>query len=135
MLMMMICWVKVCIIESYVHAFISCWLGYLYPTAMTMILCIQQRWLGCFVSNDDDYDTVVSNDDDWYHMHIESCLGHIIYLIIGETCHMWLCAWWLCALVKLGDLYVWWNLVNCVEMCTWWCLLFFVILDDVHLVI
>jgi len=38
--------------------------------------------------SDDDYDTVVSSYNDWYHMHIESCLGHKIHLVIGETCHI-----------------------------------------------
>jgi hypothetical protein len=52
MLMMMICWVNVCIIEWYVHAFISRIFisndddyDTLYPTTMIRILCIQRRWL------------------------------------------------------------------------------------------
>jgi len=65
MLMMTICRVHVCIIEWYVHAFISCWVWYLYPEMTIWILCIQWRRLEYFVFSDDDHDTVVSSDDDW----------------------------------------------------------------------
>jgi len=69
---------NVCIIESYVHAFIS--RIFIsndddYDTStVTRIFCIQRRWLKYFVFNDGDYDTVVSSEGDRYHMHIESCL-------------------------------------------------------------
>ena len=106
---------------SYVHVFISRIFtsndddyNTLYPTTMTRILCIQ-RWL-------------------WYscikwmwlvpRAYIVVSKAHGIHLIIDESCHIWLCAWWLCDR---------WNMRICVEMCTWWCLFFLVIL--VHLVI
>jgi len=57
--------------------------------------------------------------DDWYHMHIESCLGSIAYIrvymnmCIGDWCELWdYVNWWLCALVKLGELCEFGDLVN-----------------------
>ena len=114
---MTICWVNVCIIESYVHAFISCWVGYLYLVTTIRILCIQWRWLEYFVFSYDDYDTVIASDDNWYHMHIESCLKRITYIwlmaksvildyVLGET-------WWFMYLVKFGEYVKMWNCACC----------------------
>jgi len=50
-------------------------------------------------------------------MHIESCLEYIAYI---EKCHTCLCAWWLCALVKLGNYVHWWNLLINILGEIWW---------------
>jgi len=125
MLMMTICWVNVCIIESYVHAFISCWVGYLYPVTMIRILYIQWRRLVP-------------------HAYRVMSRVHCIRLINGEKCHTWQCAWWICALVKLGDLYTWlfMHLVkfgDYVKMwkCTWYSimLVYLMFINDVEFIV
>ena len=82
-------------------------------------------------------DTNVSWDDDWYHMHIESCLnalhtfGEVVKYVIfdyvlGEP------QWFMC-IGELGELCALMKFGEHMKMCTWRYLLFLVIL--VHLVI
>ena len=97
------------------HMFMHSQVEYLYPTTVIRILCIQRQWLGYFVFNDGDYDTVVSSEGDWYHMHIKSGLGalHTLMDLLNVT-------YFIMCLVNLGDLCALVNLVNYVLDEIWW---------------
>jgi len=105
--MMTICLLNVCIVESYVHAFIS------------RIFISNEDDQNTLYSNDGDYDTVVcwgdDLDDDRYHKYIESCLGAL------HTLDNWLnVSYLIMCLVNLDDLCALVNLVNYVLDEIWW---------------
>jgi len=93
MMMMMICCVNVCIVESYVHAFISrIFISILAMTqifipilAMTWIfisILVMTRILCIHIGDDNDIGVSRGDDlgDNRYHMHIVSCLERIAYI-------------------------------------------------------
>jgi hypothetical protein len=109
---------NVCIVESYVHAFINVesdvyiHIGddeyFVFILAKTDFFSfILSKTIDTYVSWGEDL------GDDWYHMHIDSCLGALHNLtcvifayVLGEYFH-----WW-----NIGKSYTWWNWWICEDL-------------------
>jgi len=115
--------------------------GYLYPLKMIKILCIQWQWFRILLYSMTTviifciqvtaimihlYLEVMTLTKNWYHMHIDSCLGTYHTLIIDECVLLVTCFVIMCIFGGFGELWIWWiwwihdDMNVCLlQRCTW----------------